>query len=252
MLCDFIYQNKILLIQQNQGKCVSEQATTEQTTLSDDNNPNLIKNRFRGYFPVIIDVETAGFNAKTDALLELAAITLKMDENGFLIPDKTCHYHIEPFEGANINPDSLAFTGIDIESPLRGAVSEEEAIRGLFQLIRKEQKAAGCQRSIIVAHNATFDQSFVMAAVERTQIKRNPFHPFGMMDTASLSGLMFGQTVLFKACQVANIPFDGKQAHSALYDTQRTAELFCYMVNYLKTLGGFPHISNYPLTPPIK
>ncbi len=38
-----------------------------------------LKNRFRGYFPVIIDVETAGFDAKKDALLELAAITLKMD-----------------------------------------------------------------------------------------------------------------------------------------------------------------------------
>ena len=206
-------------------------------------NPNLLKNRFRGYFPVIIDVETAGFNAKTDALLELAAVTLKMDENGLLSPDKHCHFHIDPFEGAHINPDSLAFNGIDIHSPLRAAVSEEEAIRGLFQLVRKEQKAAGCQRAIIVAHNAAFDQSFVMAAAERTKIKRNPFHPFGMIDTATLSGFMFGQNVLLKACKMANIPFDVKQAHGALYDTERTAELFCYMVNHLKNLGGYPHIS---------
>ncbi|EGV05612.1 ribonuclease T [Haemophilus pittmaniae HK 85] len=208
-----------------------------------------LKNRFRGYFPVIIDVETAGFNAQTDALLELAAITLKMDENGNLQPDQKCHFHIEPFAGANINPDSLKFNGIDIHNPLRGAVSELDAITGLFQMVRRAQKAADCQRSIIVAHNAAFDQSFVMAAAERTGVKRNPFHPFGMFDTASLAGLMFGQTVLVKACQAAHIPFDGKQAHSALYDTERTAELFCYMVNHLKALGGFPHLAENPSTP---
>ncbi|HDX1178301.1 TPA: ribonuclease T [Pasteurella multocida] len=204
-------------------------------------NAHLLKHRFRGYFPVIIDVETAGFNAKTDALLELAAITVKMNEDGFLVPDQTCHFHIEPFVGANINPESLQFNGIDIHNPLRGAVSETVAITELFKMVRKAQKAADCQRSIIVAHNAAFDQSFLMAAAERTGVKRNPFHPFGMFDTATLSGFMFGQTVLVKACQAAQIAFDGKQAHSALYDTERTAELFCYMVNHLKHLGGFPH-----------
>ncbi|MFY1026610.1 ribonuclease T [Actinobacillus seminis] len=211
------------------------QQTNEET------NYNLLKNRFRGYFPVIIDVETAGFNAKTDALLELAAITLKMNEQGLLEIDQKCHFHIEPFEGANINPESLQFNGIDIHNPLRGAVSENIAISELFKMVRRAQKEADCQRSIIVAHNAAFDQSFVMAAAERTAIKRNPFHPFGLFDTATLSGFMFGQTVLVKACQAANIPFDGKQAHCALYDTERTAELFCYMVNHLKQLGGFPH-----------
>lgn len=204
---------------------------------------NLLKNRFRGFFPVIIDVETAGFNAQTDALLELAAITLKMDENGLLVPDEKCHFHIQPFEGANINPESLKFNGIDIDNPLRGAISENVAMSELFKMVRHGQKKADCQRSVIVAHNATFDQSFVMAAAERTKIKRNPFHPFSIFDTATLSGFMFGQTVLVKGCQVANISFDGKKAHSALYDAERTAELFCYMVNHLKKLGGFPHVA---------
>ncbi|HBO37690.1 MAG TPA: ribonuclease T, partial [Pasteurellaceae bacterium] len=213
--------------------------TTNET---EPTNYNLLKNRFRGYFPVIIDVETAGFNAKTDALLELAAVTVKMDEHGLLVPAQKCHFHIKPFAGANINPESLKFNGIDIDNPLRGAVPETDAITGLFQMVRRGQKDAECQRSIIVAHNAAFDQSFLMAATERTGVKRNPFHPFGVFDTATLSGFMFGQTVLQKACQTANIPFDGKQAHSALYDTERTAELFCYMVNHLKNMGGFPHI----------
>jgi ribonuclease T len=49
-----------------------------------------------------------------------------------------------------------------------------------------------------------------------------------------------GQTVLAKACQAAGIAFDGQQAHSALYDTERTAELFCFIVNRYQQLGGWP------------
>ncbi|OOE59942.1 ribonuclease T [Salinivibrio sp. ML323] len=209
--------------------------------MSQASDPNSLKARFRGYFPVVVDVETAGFNAQTDALLEICAVTLKMDEQGWLMPDKKLHFHVTPFEGANLEPAALEFTGIrDPYSPLRGAVDEGEALREIFKLIRKEQKAVECQRTIMVAHNANFDHSFVMAAAERAKLKRNPFHPFATFDTAALSGLALGQTVLAKACQAAQIPFDNKEAHSALYDTERTAELFCEIVNRWKRLGGWP------------
>lgn len=204
-----------------------------------DDTPTL-STRFRGYFPVVIDVETAGFNAATDALLELAAVTVKMDENGDLQPDQTFHAHITPFEGANLEPAALEFNGIDPHCALRGAIAESEAMKELCKTIRKAQKAAGCQRSVIVAHNATFDQSFVNAAIERSNIKRTPFHPFVSFDTTSLAGLALGQTVLVKACQAAGIAFDQKEAHSALYDASRTADLFCYMVNRYRALGGWP------------
>jgi ribonuclease T len=197
-----------------------------------------LKNRFRGYFPVIIDVETAGFNAATDALLEVAAVTTKMDKNGLLYPDKTFHYHVEPFENANLEQAALDFNGIDPYCALRGALDESEVMKDLCKNVRKEQKAADCQRSVIVAHNASFDQSFVNAAIERSHIKRSPFHPFVSFDTTSLAGLALGQTVLVKACEAAGIPFDQKEAHSALYDTQRTAELFCFIVNKWQRLGG--------------
>lgn len=203
----------------------------------------LIKNRFRGYLPVVIDVETAGLNAHTDALLEIAAMTLTMDEQGELLPDRTYHCHIKPFEGANINPEALKINGIDIDDPARQAIPEEIAITEMFKMVRKAVKESGCQRAVIVAHNAAFDQGFLQAAVKRINAKRDPFHPFAMFDTATLAGFMYGQTVLVKACQLAKIPFDGKQAHSALYDTGRTAQLFCTMVNRLKELGGFPPLA---------
>ena len=196
--------------------------------------------RFRGYYPVVIDVETAGFNAKTDALLEIAATLLTMDDDGNLVPAQTQHFHVEPFAGANLDASSLAFNGIDPFNPLRGAVPEREAITEICKGVRKAQKDAGCQRSVIVAHNAAFDQGFFNAAIERLNFKRSPFHAFVSFDTTSLSALALGQTVLAKACQAAGIEFDNKEAHSALYDTERTAELFCYIVNSWKQLGGWP------------
>ena len=216
--------------------------------MTDNTNLNQLKARFRGYFPVVIDVETAGFNAEKDALLEICAVTLKMDEAGWLSPDKTMHFNILPFEGANIEQAALEFTGIrDPFSPLRSAVTEEHALKEVFKLIRKEQKNAHCQRAIMVAHNANFDHRFVMAASERCNLKRNPFHPFATFDTAALSGLAFGQTVLAKACTTAGMAFDNKEAHSALYDTTQTAELFCKIVNKWKALGGWPVIDEAKL-----
>ena len=199
----------------------------------------LMAQRFRGYLPVVIDVETAGFNADTDALLEIAAVILDMDEEGMLIPEQAISRNVAPFEGANLEKAALEFTGIDPYSPLRGAIAEKDALEAIFKPIRKAVKASGCKRAILVGHNASFDLGFVNAAVERCNIKRNPFHPFSSFDTATLAGLAFGQTVLARACDVAGIDFDNKEAHSAQYDTEKTAELFSLIVNRWKELGGW-------------
>ncbi len=195
--------------------------------------------RFRGYLPVVVDVETGGFNCATDALLEIAATTIGMDEGGFLYPEHTQFFRIEPFEGANIEQAALDFTGIKLDHPLRMAVTEEHALTEIFRGLRKSLKANSCKRAILVGHNSSFDLGFLNAAVNRTGIKRNPFHPFSSFDTATLAGLAYGQTVLAKACQAASIDFDGKEAHSARYDTEKTAELFCGIVNRWKEMGGW-------------
>ncbi|WP_339411962.1 MULTISPECIES: ribonuclease T [unclassified Pseudomonas] len=195
--------------------------------------------RFRGYLPVVVDVETGGFNSATDALLEIAATTIGMDEGGFLYPEHTQFFRIEPFEGANIEQAALDFTGIKLDHPLRMAVTEEHALTEIFRSLRKSLKSNSCKRAILVGHNSSFDLGFLNAAVNRTGIKRNPFHPFSSFDTATLAGLAYGQTVLAKACQAAGIDFDGKEAHSARYDTEKTAELFCGIVNRWKEMGGW-------------
>lgn len=208
--------------------------------MSEPTSPALLSQRFRGYYPVVIDVETAGFNARTDALLEIAAVTLTMDDAGWLMPDQSLFFNVAPFEGANLEKAALEFTGIDPHHPLRDAVDEKAALTPIFKLIREGMKQHQCKRAILVGHNATFDHSFVMAAADRARVKRNPFHPFSTFDTSALAGLVYGQTVLKKACECAGIAFSDREAHSALYDTEITARLFCSMVNRWKELGGWP------------
>ena len=183
--------------------------------MSDNAQFSGLCDRFRGFYPVVIDVETAGFNAKTDALLEIAAITLKMDEQGWLTPDTTLHFHVEPFEGANLQPEALAFNGIDPHNPLRGAVSEYDALYAIFKMVRKGMKESNCSRAIMVAHNATFDHTFTMAAAERAPAQTQPFPPVCDLRHGSTGAVWLGQTVLSKACITAGIEFDGTQAHSA-------------------------------------
>lgn len=203
-------------------------------------DPNsLLAQRFRGYLPVIIDVESGGFNAQTDALLEIAAVTLRMDDDGQLHRHETFSFHLEPFEGSNIEQAALDFTGIDLDDPDRMAEPELIALTDLLQAVRRSVKENGCTRALVVGHNAHFDLNFLNAAVERCDIKRNPFHPFSVFDTATLAGLAFGQTVLAKACRVAGLEFNNSDAHSAAYDAEKTADLFCVIVNRWKDLGGW-------------
>lgn len=206
----------------------------------EDSSDTDIASRFRKFLPVVIDVETGGFNAETDALLEIAAVLVRMDSRGDLVRGDTIAFHIDPFDGANVEQSALEFTGIDLESDARDATEEDIALKEVFKAVRDEVKATDCNRAVLVGHNAHFDLNFLHTAATRNKIKRNPFHPFSCFDTATLSGLALGQTVLAKACESAGIEFSNRSAHSAAYDAEKTADLFCKIVNQWKKLGGWP------------
>ena len=195
--------------------------------------------RFRGFLPVVVDLETGGFNAETDALLEVAMVILNMDEYGAIFVQDQVHAHIQPFEGANLEPAALEFTGIDPYHPLRMAETEKEALNRMFKPIRDAIKHHGCNRAVLVGHNAHFDLGFLNQAIERSGVKRSPFHPFSCFDTATLGGLAYGQTVLARACDAAGLEFNHDEAHSARYDADLTAQLFCEIVNRWRDLGGW-------------
>jgi ribonuclease T len=195
-----------------------------------------IAERFRGFLPVAVDVETGGFNCKTDALLEIAAVLIDPQEDGTLTRGETFRYHVKPFEGANMEPASLAINGIDPDHPLRPAIDERDALQRIFREVRRAIRGHGCTRAILVGHNASFDLGFLNEAIERSEIKRNPFHPFSSFDTATLCGVAYGQTVLSRAVQAAGFTWDEESAHSAAYDAEITADLFCDIVNRFRPL----------------
>jgi len=194
----------------------------------------LMARRFRGFLPVVIDVETGGFHSATDALLEIAAVLIDMEPDGTLKRGATHNFHVKPFEGSRLDPAALSITGIDPFHPLRPALPERDALGRVFREIRHAIHAYNCRRAILVGHNAAFDLGFLNAAIARAEVKRNPFHPFSCFDTATLAGAALGQTVLAKALAVAGLQWDPSSAHSAAYDAERTAEIFCLICNRLK------------------
>lgn len=192
--------------------------------------------RFRGFLPVVVDIETGGFDPLNNAILEIAMVQVAF-KGAELVAVQQWRRAVSPYEGSLIEPAALKVTGIDPADPDRNAVTESTALQDMFSDIRRSMKASGCQRAILVAHNAAFDQQFLHAAVNRNQLKRDPFHPFSFIDTASLAAVAYGHTVLSEACARAEIEFDTSQAHSALYDAERTAELFCAIVNRWHSLS---------------
>lgn len=207
-----------------------------------------IARRFRGFLPVIVDVETGGFNCKTDALLDIAAVFVDPQEDGTLLRGETIRYHVKPFEGANMDPASLAVNGIDPHHPLRPAIDERDALQRIFREVRRVVRECGCTRAILVGHNSSFDLGFLNEAVLRSDIKRNPFHPFSSFDTATLSGVAYGQTVLARAVAAAGLTWDESSAHSAAYDAQMTADIFCDIVNRFQPVFNSIRVPEAPET----
>lgn len=202
-----------------------------------ENNHHPLGNRFRGYLPVIVDIETAGFNPKKNPLLEIAAIIVEPDADGWLKITEKHHCNIIPFKNSELDAAALKFTGIDPFHPFRMAIEEKDALIKLFTPIKAAVKRNECKRAILVGHNPAFDINFLNAAIDRTNNKRSPFHPFSSFDTATLGGLVYGQTVLAKIAQAAGLAWDNERAHSALYDAEQTAELFCLIINRWKELN---------------
>jgi ribonuclease T len=193
--------------------------------------PRSMAERFRGYLPVVVDVETGGFDWNRHALLELAAIPIDLDDDGHFILGEVTSAHLVPAPGTQIDPKSLEITGIILDHPFRLAKSEKEALDHVFAAVRAAVRKHGCQRAILVGHNAHFDLNFLNAAVARVQHKRNPFHPFSVFDTVTLAGVAYGQTVLARAVQAAGFQWNSEEAHSAVYDAERTAQVFCKIAN---------------------
>jgi len=190
----------------------------------------MLKDRFRKFLPVVVDLETGGFDSKKNAILEIA-VQLIDEENLKLVLGESSRFHIKPFAGLDVDKNALEFLNLDLNHPLRIAVEEKFALNEIFKIINKQKNKYECSRAILVGHNAFFDHSFLLEACMRNDIKKSPFHPFSLIDTVSLGALATKQTVLAKICNELDIPYDNKEAHSAAYDAMVTAKVFCKIVN---------------------
>ena len=191
----------------------------------------MMKNLLRGFLPIVVDVETGGFNEKTDALLEIAAVFINLDRDTLFYPEKTVCYAVKPFSGANLEESSLKVNHIDPFDPTRNARHEKEVLEILFAEIHEALARHGCKRAILIGHNAHFDLKFINAAIERNRIENNPFHAFSSLDTVTLGALTCGQTVLSKITEAIGLPWDNSKAHTADYDAEVTARVFCNVFN---------------------
>ena len=195
--------------------------------------------------PVVIDIETGGTDPKNNPLLEVAVIFLKFENNGLIEISREFCDHITPFNGSLIEQEALEINRIDPGYPLRFSRDEKDVILDVFNQISQELKSNRCKRAILVGHNAHFDLSFLKEAAHRCNLtEKNPFHAFSVLDTVTLGALAYGQTILSLACDKARIDFDNDEAHSALYDARKTAELFCKITNNWLCLGGWDESNN--------
>ncbi|MGN0908821.1 MAG: exonuclease domain-containing protein [Succinivibrio sp.] len=200
-----------------------------------------IRKRFRGFLPVVVDVETAGFNPERNALLEIAAMPVLLGGDGVMAPGELFSSNIRPFEGSELVEENLKFLGIDPYAEDRNLREEKDAIPDLFRFVHRAVRAAHCKKAVLVGHNGSFDLGFVNAAARRCGLeKKNPFHPFTVLDTSTIGALVYGHTVLARACAGAGIDYDGKSAHGAAYDTTVECKLFCAAYNRFTTFCGLP------------
>ena len=204
--------------------------------------------RFRGYLPVVVDVETSGLDYQRHAILEIAAAILDFDANGRLAITTTYNEHLLPFAGAEFDPEAMRLNGIDPSYPLRFAKPERAGLLDFLKPIHAKLQSSGCRKAILVGHNAVFDLSFLQASSARAGVKLDCLHRFSVLDTVSLGALACGHTVLATACRRMGLHFDNDDAHTALYDVELTAQLFCAIVNQWQDLGGR---SVFPLREPL-
>ena len=191
----------------------------------------LLNQRFRKYLPVVVDLETGGFDPINNAILEIAVTLIGQNDKYELVILDTHRYHIDPYKDLIVEQESLDFTKIKLDHPLRKAVSEKEALTELFKIINKAKSEYSCSRAILVGHNAHFDLAFIKESIKRNNIKKSPFHPFSVLDTVSLGAMHTQQTVLARVCESLSIDYDSNEAHSAAYDAEITAKVFSNIIN---------------------
>ena len=90
-----------------------------------------LSERFRGYLPVVLDLETGGFDHQVNPILELACCFVQMQDDRLSIKGQES-WNVQPVDGMVVEPASLKVTGIDLDDPHRDAMDEASVLKDFF------------------------------------------------------------------------------------------------------------------------
>lgn len=166
---------------------------------------------------VVVDIETTGLNPRTDKITEIAACKVVKGE---IVDQFSALVNPE----INISQDIAELTGITNEM-----VKDAEKIDSVFDKFLDFMDDA-----IIVAHNASFDISFLKEAAKRLNTEFNPT----TVDTLALSRGLMPNLLKYKLDVVCNeLNIELKKHHRASADAEATAMIFIKLCEMLKKKG---------------
>jgi len=166
---------------------------------------------------VIFDIETTGFSAINDKIIEIGAVKIKSGEivdrySTFVNPQVPIPYEIEQLTG--IRDDMV------IDAPLIESILPEFL--------------DFCHGSGLVAHNASFDVGFIDHNAKKLGISTD----FTVIDTVSLSRLLLPELSRYRLNNVAKaLKVSLENHHRAVDDAEATAEIFIKLCDMLKEKG---------------
>ena len=163
---------------------------------------------------VVFDLETTGFSAEVDRIIEIGAVKIKNGEivdnfSKFVNPKIPIPFRIEKLTGIN---DSM--------------VMEAEPIEKILP-----EFLEFCGDAVMVAHNAGFDTSFIINNAERLGIKYDPT----IMDTVLLAQFVIPNLHNYKLDTLCkHLAVSLENHHRAVDDAQATAYIYLKMVKMLE------------------
>lgn len=167
---------------------------------------------------VVFDIETTGFSPVHDRIIEIGAVKVEKGEikerfSSFVNPDVPIPLEIEKLTGIH--------DGMVVDAPMI-----EEALPHFLEF---------CQDAVLVAHNASFDMSFIIENTHRLGMKKE----FTYVDTVGIARLLLPHQAKHKLDAVAKtLGISLENHHRAVDDAEATAEIFLKFIPMLREAGA--------------
>ena len=166
---------------------------------------------------VVFDIETTGFSAVNDRIIEIGAVKVEGGQiverySTFVNPERPIPFEIEKLTGIN---DSMVVGAEVIENVL-------------------PEFLAFSEDCMMVAHNAEFDMSFIRENCRRLGYERE----FTVVDTLAMARSLLPDLKNYKLDTVVEaVGGNLENHHRAVEDAESTADIFVKFVARLKAMG---------------